>query len=254
MKFAGINLNEPKIMSVINVSPESFYKGSVRNDEKKLVETAVKMVEDGAAFIDIGAKSTAPYLETQIPVEEEVRRAVWAIKAIREQVEVPIGIDTTNAKVADEALKAGADVINDVTGLKGDPDMAKVASDHGAPVIVCAHGEVRDFSDPVHTVIDFLEESIVMAREHGIEDIAVDPAIGFLRPEVPKWYEWDSKILANLNALKILGEADPHRRLAEVVHRCDNREEGPGRKTAWKSLSYSDSCLQRGAHRQNPRR
>jgi len=205
MKFAGVNLSEPKIMGVINVSPESFYKGSVRNDEEKLVETAVKMVEDGASFIDIGAKSTAPYLETQIPIEEEVRRAVWAIKTIRDAVEVPISIDTTSARVAEEALNAGADIINDVTGLKGDPNMAKVASEYGAPVVLCAHGEVRDFSDPVHTVLDFLEESLVIAREHGIEEVAVDPAIGFLRPEWPPWYEWDSKVLANLNVLKILG-------------------------------------------------
>ncbi|MDV3103675.1 dihydropteroate synthase [Thermococcus waiotapuensis] len=205
MKFAGVDLSEPRIMGVINVSPESFYKGSVRNDEKKLVETAVKMVEEGASFIDIGAKSTAPYLETRIPVEEEVRRAVWAVKAVRDSLDVPISIDTTSARVAEEALKAGADVINDVTGLKEDPSMADVAAEHGAPVVLCAHGRVRDFSNPLHTVIDFLQESLVIAREHGIGDIAVDPAIGFLRPEVPKWYEWDSKVLANLNALKILG-------------------------------------------------
>ncbi len=247
MKFAGINLNEPKIMGVINVSPESFYKGSVRNDEKKLLETAVKMVEDGAAFIDIGAKSTAPYLETQIPVEEEVRRAVWAIKAIRDAVEVPISIDTTSARVAEEALKAGADVINDVTGLKGDPAMANVASDHGAPIIVCAHGEVRDFSDPVHTVIDFLQESLVLAREHGIEDIAVDPAIGFLRPEVPKWYEWDSKILANLNALKILGRpvligVSRKSFIGAITGRKDPAERLPG------SLSATAIAVFNGAH------
>ncbi|WP_010478365.1 dihydropteroate synthase [Thermococcus zilligii] len=205
MKFAGVDLGEPRIMGVINVSPESFYEGSVRNDEKKLVETAVKMVEEGASFIDIGAKSTAPYLETRIPVEEEVRRAVWAVRAVRDSLDVPISIDTTSARVAEEALKAGADVINDVTGLKGDPSMADVAAEYGAPVVLCAHGRVRDFSDPLHTVIDFLQESLVIAREHGIEDIAVDPAIGFLRPEVPRWYEWDSKVLANLNALKILG-------------------------------------------------
>ncbi|NJD99205.1 dihydropteroate synthase [Thermococcus sp. LS1] len=205
MKFAGVDLSKPKIMGVINVSPESFYKGSVKNDKEKLIETAVKMVEEGAAFIDIGAKSTAPYLETQIPLEEEIRRAVWAIKTIREHVDVPISIDTTSAKVAEEALKAGADIINDVTGLKGDEKMAEVAKEYGAPVIVCAHGEVRNLSDPVHTVIDFLGESITIAEKHGIEEIAVDPAIGFLRPEWPPWYEWDSKVIANLNALKIFG-------------------------------------------------
>lgn len=247
MKFAGVDLNEPRIMGVINVSPESFYKGSVRNDEERLVETAVKMVEEGASFIDIGAKSTAPYLETQIPVEEEVRRAVWAVRAIREQVDVPISIDTTSAKVAEEALKAGADIINDVTGLKGDVDMAKVASEYGAPVVVCAHGEVGDFSDPVHTVIDLLQESLVIAGEHGIEELAVDPAIGFLRPEWPPWYEWDSKILANLNVLKILGRpilvgVSRKSFIGAITGRKDPAERLPG------SLSATAIAVFNGAH------
>lgn len=206
MRFAGIDLSEPRVMGVINVSPESFYKGSVKREESALVETAMKMVEAGASFIDIGAKSTAPYLETQIPVEEEIERAVWAIKTIRDQVEVPISIDTTNARVAEEALKAGADIINDVTGLKGDGNMAKVAADHGVPVVLCAHGKVRNLSDPVHTVMDLLEESLTLAEGAGIEEVALDPAIGFLRPEWPPWYEWDSKVLANLNLLKALGK------------------------------------------------
>ncbi|CAI1494008.1 Dihydropteroate synthase-related enzyme [Thermococcus nautili] len=206
MKFAGIHLDEPRVMGVINVSPESFYKGSVRNDEKALAETAVRMVEEGASFIDIGAKSTAPYLETQIPLEEEIRRAVWAVKVVKDAVDVPVSIDTTSAKVAEEALKAGADIINDVTGFKGDPEMAKVASEYSAPAVLCAHGNVRNFSDPVRTVIEFLEESLTIAEEHGVEDVAVDPAIGFLRPEWPPWYEWDSKVIANLNLLKLLGK------------------------------------------------
>lgn len=205
MKFAGVKLDEPKIMGVINVSPESFYKGSVRNDEKALAETAVKMVDEGASFIDIGAKSTAPYLETQILVEEEIRRAVWAVKIVKDAVDVPVSIDTTSARVAEEALKVGADIINDVTGFKGDPDMAKVASEYSAPVVLCAHGKVRDFLDPVRAVIEFLQESLTIAKEHEVKDVAVDPAIGFLRPVYPPWYEWDSKIIANLNLLKSLG-------------------------------------------------
>lgn len=206
MKFAGISLDEPRVMGVINVSPESFYKGSVKSDERALAETAVKMVEEGASFIDIGAKSTAPYLETQIPLEEEIKRAVWAVKVVKDSVDVPVSIDTTSARVAEEALKAGADIINDVTGLKGDPEMAKVASEYSAPTVLCAHGTVRDFSDPVATVVHFLEESLAIAREHGVEDVAVDPAIGFLRPRYPPWYEWDSKVIANLNLLKLLGK------------------------------------------------
>jgi dihydropteroate synthase len=205
MRFAGINLEEPRIMGVINVSPESFYKGSVRNDERALQETALRMVEEGASFIDIGAKSTAPYLETQIPVEEEIRRAVWAVRTVKDVVDVPVSIDTTNSRVAEEALKVGADIVNDVTGLKGDPRMANVVADHGVPAVLCAHGEVKDFMDPVRTVLSFLQESLTIALENGISEVAVDPAIGFLRPEVPKWYEWDSKVIANLNLLKILG-------------------------------------------------
>ena len=207
MKFAGIDLKEPRIMGVINVSPESFYKGSVKQDEKELIETALRMIEDGSSFIDVGAKSTAPYLETQIPVEEEIRRAVWAISTLRDYVDVPISIDTTNAKVAEEAIKAGADIINDVSGLKGDVNMVKVAVEYDVPVIICAHGEVRDFMDPVHTVINFLQESLQIAYKNGIEKekIAIDPAIGFLRPNYPPWFEWDSRVIANLNMLKMFG-------------------------------------------------
>jgi len=207
MKFAGIDLKEPRIMGVINVSPESFYKGSVKQDEKELIETALRMIEDGASFIDVGAKSTAPYLKTLIPIEEEIRRAVWAISTLRDYVDVPISIDTTNAKVAEEAIKAGADIINDVSGLKGDVNMVKVAVEYDVPVIICAHGEVRDFMDPVHTVINFLQESLQIAYKNGIEKekIAIDPAIGFLRPNYPPWFEWDSRVIANLNMLKMFG-------------------------------------------------
>jgi len=207
MKFAGIDLKEPRIMGVINVSPESFYKGSVKQDEKELIETALRMIEDGSSFIDVGAKSTAPYLKTLIPIEEEIRRAVWAISTLRDYVDVPISIDTTNAKVAEEAIKAGADIINDVSGLKGDVNMVKVAVEYDVPVIICAHGEVRDFMDPVHTVINFLQESLQIAYKNGIEKekIAIDPAIGFLRPNYPPWFEWDSRVIANLNMLKMFG-------------------------------------------------
>ncbi|HIP88838.1 MAG TPA: dihydropteroate synthase [Thermococcus paralvinellae] len=207
MKFAGVDLEEPRIMGVINVSPESFYKGSVKQDEKELIETALRMIEDGSSFIDVGAKSTAPYLKTLIPIEEEIRRAVWAISTLRDYVDVPISIDTTNAKVAEEAIKAGADIINDVSGLKGDVNMVKVAVEYDVPVIICAHGEVRDFMDPVHTVINLLQESLQIAYKNGIEKekIAIDPAIGFLRPNYPPWFEWDSRVIANLNMLKMFG-------------------------------------------------
>ncbi|MCD6189456.1 MAG: dihydropteroate synthase [Thermococcus sp.] len=207
MRFAGIPLDEPKIMGVINVSPESFFKGSVKQNKEELIETAIQMINEGASFIDIGAKSTAPYLEAQIPIGEEIRRAVWAISTIREHVKVPISIDTTNAKVAEEAIKAGADIINDVTGLKGDPNMAKVAREYDVPIIVCAYKEVKNFMDPIQEVLEALRESLQIAYKNDIgkNKIAIDPAIGFLRPQYPPWYEWDSKVIANLNLLKVFG-------------------------------------------------
>lgn len=207
MKFAGISLEEPRVMGVINVSPESFFKGSIRQREDELIETALKMLEDGASFIDIGAKSTAPYLENQIPVEEEIRRALWALSILRDNVDVPISIDTTNAKVAEEAIKVGADIINDISGLKGDPKMVEVAREYNVPLILCAHKDVEDFSNPVHEVINALQESLQIAYKNNIEKekIAIDPAIGFLRPKYPPWYEWDSKVIANLNLLKVFG-------------------------------------------------
>ena len=165
------------------------------------------MINEGASFIDIGAKSTAPYLEAQIPIGEEIRRAVWAISTIREHVKVPISIDTTNAKVAEEAIKAGADIINDVTGLKGDPNMARVAREYDVPIIVCAYKEVKNFMDPIQEVLEALRESLQIAYKNDIgkNKIAIDPAIGFLRPQYPPWYEWDSKVIANLNLLKVFG-------------------------------------------------
>ncbi len=207
MKFAGISLEEPRVMGVINVSPESFFKGSISQREDELIETALKMLEEGASFIDIGAKSTAPYLENQIPVEEEIRRALWALSILRDNVDVPISIDTTNAKVAEEAIKVGADIINDISGLKGDPKMVEVAREYNVPLILCAHKDVKDFSDPIHEVINALQESLQIAYKNNIEKekIAIDPAIGFLRPKYPPWYEWDSKVIANLNLLKVFG-------------------------------------------------
>lgn len=93
----------------------------------------MRMVEEGADIIDVGAMSTAPYLQTEIPVDEEKRRLASAIKVVKESVKVPVSADTTRSVAAEAAIKAGADIINDVTGLKGDPKMAKLVADYGVP-------------------------------------------------------------------------------------------------------------------------
>ncbi|MCQ4153747.1 MAG: dihydropteroate synthase [Archaeoglobi archaeon] len=205
MRFAGLDLDEPKIMGIINVSPESFYKGSVAKEEDELIEKALKMVRDGASFLDVGAKSTAPYLQTQISVEEEKRRIVWAFETLRGlDLKVPLSADTTSSEVAEAAVKAGAEIVNDVTGLKGDAKMAELVRDYDCSVIICAHKKDLIFKDPLSNVTAALEESIRIAEGFGIdrEKIAVDPAIGFFRPEWMPWYDWDSQIIANLSRLK----------------------------------------------------
>ncbi|MDI9646299.1 MAG: dihydropteroate synthase [Archaeoglobales archaeon] len=204
MKFAGIELNEPKIMGVINVSPESFYRGSVARDEDELLDVALKMVDAGASFIDVGARSTAPYLQNQISEDEEKRRAFWAVSILKSSVKVPISIDTTRATVAEAAIKAGAMIVNDVTGFKNDPRMPKVVKDYDCSAILCAHGNILDNVDPLTQVSSCIEESIKIAKKFEVDEekIAIDPAIGFFRPSWMPWYEWDSKIIANLLFLK----------------------------------------------------
>ncbi|MCD6324273.1 MAG: dihydropteroate synthase [Desulfurococcales archaeon] len=200
--------NPVRVMGVINVSPESFYKGSVRTSPEEVIEEALKQVREGADIIDVGAKSTAPYLETDIPVEEEVRRAVEAVKALAHAgIGVPISIDTTRSEVAEAALKVGASIVNDVSGLKGDPKMASVVREYGASLIVAAK-PTRDVegADPVRAVVGALEESLRICAEADIDPrkVVIDPAIGFIRPANPPWYVWDSRILARLGELSVL--------------------------------------------------
>ncbi|MEM4699903.1 MAG: dihydropteroate synthase [Candidatus Nezhaarchaeales archaeon] len=189
-----------RIMGVINVSPESFYKGSVRTGRDQVAEAAVRLVEEGADVIDVGARSTAPYLNTAIPLEEERRRMVEAVRAVKDSVDAPVSADTTSSLVAEAALRAGAEIVNDVSGLKGDPAMARVVADHHASVIVCARGAGPARGRPVRRVVDALRESLRIAALAGIDEelVAVDPAIGFFRlPEYP-WYLWDCEVIAGL--------------------------------------------------------
>ena len=212
-RIAGVDVGDTypvRVMGVINVSPESFYKGSVAGRREEVIERAEAMARQGVDFIDIGGKSTAPYLETEVPVEEEARRVVEAIRAIRENtsVKTPLSVDTTRAYVAEKAIEAGADIVNDVYGLKGDKDMARIVAEYGVPVIVGAHMEpVPSNTSPLVAVLEALRESLEIAQRHGIDEsgIVIDPAIGFFRPESPPWYVWDSIVLANLSVLRVFG-------------------------------------------------
>jgi len=193
------------IMGIINVTPDSFFEGS-RVTPKKAGEIAEKMVEDGADFIDVGGESSRPGAEP-VPLEEELKRVIPAIREIRKRVDVPISIDTYKARVAEEALNEGADIINDISSLRFDPDMGKVAAEKNAPVILMhMKGTPRDmqknpyYDDAILEILEFLRERIEYATKLGIRGIIIDPGIGF-----GKRVEDNIKIINSISSLRSLG-------------------------------------------------
>jgi dihydropteroate synthase len=199
-----------KVMGIINTSPESFYKGSVKVGQEAIAQAAREMQEAGAHIIDIGAMSTAPYLETMIPVEEETRRMLEAMGAVKSACSLSISADTPRAAIAEAAAKAGADVINDVTGLKYDRKMARVVAKAGLPLIACAYSSAPAPGSIAGAVMA-IQESMVIAKKAGIKDVIADPSIGFFRSEgknpfftkmtdVP-WYTRDLQVISGLAKL-----------------------------------------------------
>lgn len=207
--------NVVKIMGIINVSPESFYKSSVKTGYDEIAAAAREMQQDGAHIIDIGAMSTAPYLETMIPAQEESRRLNDAIKAAKSACSLPVSADTPRAEVAKEAIAAGADAINDVTGLKYDSKMAGVVAKAGVPVVIGAYSK-SDTTGRIAGTMKALKEGIALARKAGIADsnMIIDPSIGFFRNEGKNpfftkmadmpWYTRDIEVLGKLDKLAAL--------------------------------------------------
>ncbi len=178
----------PAVMGILNVTPDSFSDGGKWNHPEEAVRRAALMVEEGAQVIDVGGESTRPGAE-EVPPEEEIRRVAPVIRAIRETLEgVPISVDTRKAAVAREALKAGADWVNDVSALRHDPGMAEVCAQEGCPLVLMhMRGEPRTmqkdvhYDDPVAEIHAFLRDRASFALHRGIrpEKILLDPGIGF---------------------------------------------------------------------------
>lgn len=193
-------------MGVINLSPESFYSGSIVSTEKELVRRVEEMEREGADLIDIGAVSSAPYRWTWIDEELEVERLKDALNKIMGITDLPISVDTFRYKPAEMALRLGADAINDVTGLAHSPEIARLVSDQGASMILVAN-DVRCEGDVVKGIEQRLEAALKLAIDRGIphDKIVVDPGIGFHRRCARKWYEVDAEIIARLRELGALG-------------------------------------------------
>jgi dihydropteroate synthase len=208
---AGVSVGDGldvAVVGALNVSPESFYSGSVAVDADRLLQAAEAMARAGAAWLDVGAMSTAPYLEARIPETLEADRLHWAVGLLITKLDLPVSADVSRVGPARAALEAGARMINDVTGLAGDPALARLTAEAGvALVLMAAPTAVPIVGEPVATVHAALERSLVIARAAGIPDerILVDPGIGFFRGHGVTWPDWDCRVLAGLPALRDLG-------------------------------------------------
>ena len=184
---AGLSMSHPQIMGILNVTPDSFSDGGQYDATEAAVMRAKEMVAEGASIIDVGGESTRPGADF-IPADVESERVFAPIAGVRTASEVPISIDTRKASVAENAVKAGATLINDVSALTFDVDMTSTVADAKVPVcLMHAQGDPKTMqADPTYRnvlldVYDFLEESITKAVASGIarEKIIVDPGIGF---------------------------------------------------------------------------
>ncbi|MHC4403312.1 MAG: dihydropteroate synthase [Planctomycetota bacterium] len=177
----------PLLMGVINVTPDSFSDGGLFLDPQTAVDHGLRLAEQGADVLDVGGQSTRPYADAVEP-DEELRRVVPVIRSLCEQTPLPVSIDTSKASVAQEAVAAGAEIVNDVTALAGDPMMVEVAARSG--VGVCAmhmQGSPRTmqdspaYDDVVEEVLAYLQNRRDALAAAGVEParVALDPGIGF---------------------------------------------------------------------------
>lgn len=223
-----------RVMAVLNVSPESFYSGSVHGDSGNLRAAAQRAVADGADFIDVGAMSTAPYLQTAISEEEERGRLATALEALRGAVDAPISADTTRASVAAAALAAGARIVNDVTGLRGDPQMADVAAQAEGVVLAASALGSPVMGAPMEVVRRLLRTAMSAAERAGIPAgrVVIDPGIGFFPQASLPAHLFNCAVIDGLDRLtdldrpilvgvsrksfvgKLTGRTDPDERLA----------------------------------------
>ncbi|HYD48020.1 MAG TPA: dihydropteroate synthase [Terriglobales bacterium] len=207
--LAGVEVGDGfpvRIVGALNVSPESFFSGSVARDVRALQKNAERMLTEGADILDLGAMSTAPYVDGEISESEEIERMARAVKALRRVGEMPISIDTQRSQVASAALAEGANIINDVSGLYADPEMAKVAQS-AQGLILMARERGPSAGEPIVTAGSLLRQSLRRARAAQINmaGIVLDPGIGFYQRGPQPWYEVDCALLRTLSRLRRLG-------------------------------------------------
>lgn len=170
------------IMGILNVTPDSFSDGGKFNNIEGAVKHALKMVEEGADIIDIGGESTRPN-HTAVGEEEEINRVIPIIEALSKEISIPISVDTYKGRVAEFAVKAGANLINDVWGFKKDNYIAEVAAKYDVPCCLMHNRDNKNYIDLIEDMIKDLQDSIDIALKAGVrkENIILDPGIGFAK-------------------------------------------------------------------------
>jgi len=194
------------LMGILNVTPDSFSDGGRFFDQTDAVLHAFQMAKDGADIIDVGGESTRPGAES-VTVEEELRRIIPVIHKIRQKSGIPISVDTYKSQVAIEALNTGANIVNDISGLRFDEKMAGVIAEKNASVVIMhIKGTPKDmqvnprYSDVVKEVYDYLSEAVDVARKKGIKQIMIDPGIGF-----GKTVEQNLELISGLDKFQEIG-------------------------------------------------
>ena len=189
------------VMGIVNATPDSFSGDGLEHDVEAAVEQGLRFQAEGADIIDVGGESTRPG-STPVDATEEMRRILPVIRGLASKLDIPVSIDTYKSEVARAALDAGASIINDVWGLKRDPDMARLAASAGVPVILMHNQVGTDYADLVPDVMGALRSSLETALEAGVpaENVILDPGMGF-----GKTAEHNLEILRRLAEFKALG-------------------------------------------------
>jgi len=198
------------IMGILNITPDSFSDGGKYFDKdiqmQRIIVDAVRMEREGADFIDVGGESTRPGAK-KLSADEEMLRVIPVISEIKKHINIPISIDTYKHEVAEEALKAGAVIVNDISGFQFDDKIADVTGKYNASCILMhIKGTPKEmqnnpvYEDVIEEIKEYLNVSISIAKKAGIEQIIVDPGIGF-----GKTFVHNIEIIKNLNSFKSLG-------------------------------------------------
>jgi dihydropteroate synthase len=191
------------LVGILNLTPDSFFDGAKYSGVEAAIAQAGRLIEEGAAIVDVGGQSTRPGYE-EISAEEEIARVVPVIAALASQLPAPVSIDTYKPVVARAALQAGAHALNDIHGLQRHPEMARLAAEFGCPVVVMHNDATfREMpGDTIYKIKIFFDRSLEIAAQAGLAEdhIILDPGIGFA-----KTHEQNLEILARLTELKHLG-------------------------------------------------